>query len=84
MAEDRVGWGAAERAEIANHAANGSWTTVDRESELAHEGDLTSRHNSPTATYIYITEGVTRAKPGLPDRYNIYEPAGRATHTHVE
>eukprot|EP00965_Chrysotila_dentata_P042245 1401215-Pleurochrysis_carterae.AAC.1 len=30
MAEDRVGWGAAERAEIANHAANGSWTTVDR------------------------------------------------------
>eukprot|EP00965_Chrysotila_dentata_P002657 86533-Pleurochrysis_carterae.AAC.3 len=30
MAEDRVGWGQAERAEIANHAANGSWTVIDR------------------------------------------------------
>eukprot|EP00965_Chrysotila_dentata_P120892 3998226-Pleurochrysis_carterae.AAC.1 len=30
MAEDRIGWGAAERAEIVNHAKNGSWTLVDR------------------------------------------------------
>eukprot|EP00965_Chrysotila_dentata_P151027 4991181-Pleurochrysis_carterae.AAC.1 len=31
MAEDRVGWGTAERAEISNHhASNGSWTTIDR------------------------------------------------------
>eukprot|EP00965_Chrysotila_dentata_P222801 6193190-Pleurochrysis_carterae.AAC.2 len=30
MAEDRIGWGTAERAEIANHASNGSWTTIDR------------------------------------------------------
>eukprot|EP00965_Chrysotila_dentata_P243710 6205574-Pleurochrysis_carterae.AAC.1 len=30
MAEDRVGWGQAERAEIANHAANDSWTMIDR------------------------------------------------------
>eukprot|EP00965_Chrysotila_dentata_P068254 2256888-Pleurochrysis_carterae.AAC.1 len=26
MAVDRVGWGQAERAEITNYAANGSWT----------------------------------------------------------
>eukprot|EP00965_Chrysotila_dentata_P034887 1161366-Pleurochrysis_carterae.AAC.1 len=30
MAKDRVGWGTAERAEIANHANNGSWTLIDR------------------------------------------------------
>eukprot|EP00965_Chrysotila_dentata_P131986 4363668-Pleurochrysis_carterae.AAC.1 len=30
MAEDRVGWGQAERAEIAKHAANDSWTVIDR------------------------------------------------------
>eukprot|EP00965_Chrysotila_dentata_P073066 2414566-Pleurochrysis_carterae.AAC.1 len=30
MAEDRIGWGTAERAEIANHANNGSWTLIDR------------------------------------------------------
>eukprot|EP00965_Chrysotila_dentata_P111827 3698368-Pleurochrysis_carterae.AAC.1 len=30
MAEDRIGWGTAERAKIANHASNGSWTTIDR------------------------------------------------------
>eukprot|EP00965_Chrysotila_dentata_P066620 2206284-Pleurochrysis_carterae.AAC.4 len=30
MAEERVGWGAAERAKIANHANNGNWTTIDR------------------------------------------------------
>eukprot|EP00965_Chrysotila_dentata_P075984 2511214-Pleurochrysis_carterae.AAC.1 len=30
MAEDRVGWGSAERAEIANHQNNKSWTTIDR------------------------------------------------------
>eukprot|EP00965_Chrysotila_dentata_P043223 1435953-Pleurochrysis_carterae.AAC.1 len=30
MAEDRIGWGAAERAEIANHADNSSWTLIDR------------------------------------------------------
>eukprot|EP00965_Chrysotila_dentata_P097391 3219290-Pleurochrysis_carterae.AAC.1 len=30
MAEDRVGWGSAERAEIANHQNNESWTTIDR------------------------------------------------------
>eukprot|EP00965_Chrysotila_dentata_P207775 6184323-Pleurochrysis_carterae.AAC.1 len=30
MAEDRVRWEAAERAEIANHAHNGSWTLIDR------------------------------------------------------
>eukprot|EP00965_Chrysotila_dentata_P038381 1275423-Pleurochrysis_carterae.AAC.1 len=30
MAEDRIGWGTAERAEIANHADNGSWTLIDR------------------------------------------------------
>eukprot|EP00965_Chrysotila_dentata_P124889 4128586-Pleurochrysis_carterae.AAC.1 len=30
MAEDRVGWGSAERAEIANHQKNKSWTTIDR------------------------------------------------------
>eukprot|EP00965_Chrysotila_dentata_P159411 5266371-Pleurochrysis_carterae.AAC.1 len=30
MAEDHVGWSAAERAEIANHHANRSWTYVDR------------------------------------------------------
>eukprot|EP00965_Chrysotila_dentata_P024752 820657-Pleurochrysis_carterae.AAC.8 len=30
MAEDRVGWGSAERAEIANHPSNKSWTTIDR------------------------------------------------------
>eukprot|EP00965_Chrysotila_dentata_P075129 2481937-Pleurochrysis_carterae.AAC.1 len=37
------------------------------ESELAYEGDLTSRHISPAATYIHTTEGVTRVIPGLPD-----------------
>eukprot|EP00965_Chrysotila_dentata_P028470 945756-Pleurochrysis_carterae.AAC.1 len=30
MAEDHVGWSAAERTEIANHAANRSWVYVDR------------------------------------------------------
>eukprot|EP00965_Chrysotila_dentata_P087688 2895032-Pleurochrysis_carterae.AAC.1 len=30
MAEDRIGWGSAERSEIDNHAKNGSWTLVDR------------------------------------------------------
>eukprot|EP00965_Chrysotila_dentata_P181258 5983302-Pleurochrysis_carterae.AAC.1 len=30
MADDHVGWSAAERAEIANHAANRSWVYVDR------------------------------------------------------
>eukprot|EP00965_Chrysotila_dentata_P103464 3414640-Pleurochrysis_carterae.AAC.1 len=30
MAEDADGWRAAERAEIANHAANGSWSMIDR------------------------------------------------------
>eukprot|EP00965_Chrysotila_dentata_P049714 1648727-Pleurochrysis_carterae.AAC.1 len=30
MAEDADGWKAAERAEIANHAANGSWSVIDR------------------------------------------------------
>eukprot|EP00965_Chrysotila_dentata_P059289 1968116-Pleurochrysis_carterae.AAC.1 len=30
MAEDRIGWGEAERAKIANHANNGSWTLIDR------------------------------------------------------
>eukprot|EP00965_Chrysotila_dentata_P023045 763556-Pleurochrysis_carterae.AAC.1 len=30
MAEDREGWGAAERAESANHGNNGSWTLIDR------------------------------------------------------
>eukprot|EP00965_Chrysotila_dentata_P147541 4871090-Pleurochrysis_carterae.AAC.2 len=30
MAEDRIGWGEAERAEIANHANNGSWTLIHR------------------------------------------------------
>eukprot|EP00965_Chrysotila_dentata_P137972 4563561-Pleurochrysis_carterae.AAC.1 len=30
MADDHVGWCAAERAEIANHAANRSWVYVDR------------------------------------------------------
>eukprot|EP00965_Chrysotila_dentata_P017219 571434-Pleurochrysis_carterae.AAC.3 len=30
MAQDRIGWGAAERAEIANHAASKIWTTIDR------------------------------------------------------
>eukprot|EP00965_Chrysotila_dentata_P163660 5404176-Pleurochrysis_carterae.AAC.1 len=29
MADDRIGWGTAERAEIANHANNGSWTLID-------------------------------------------------------
>eukprot|EP00965_Chrysotila_dentata_P139609 4615605-Pleurochrysis_carterae.AAC.1 len=29
MAEHRIGWGAAERAEIDSHAKNGSWTLVD-------------------------------------------------------
>eukprot|EP00965_Chrysotila_dentata_P060769 2013883-Pleurochrysis_carterae.AAC.1 len=33
MADDAVGWSAAERAEIENHAANSSWTVIDR-SEL--------------------------------------------------
>eukprot|EP00965_Chrysotila_dentata_P043023 1428543-Pleurochrysis_carterae.AAC.1 len=33
MAEDSEGWSAAERAEIANHESNGSWTLIDR-SEL--------------------------------------------------
>eukprot|EP00965_Chrysotila_dentata_P029810 991224-Pleurochrysis_carterae.AAC.1 len=39
MAEDRVGWGGAERPEIANHAANGSWTSIDR-SELPNNRSL--------------------------------------------
>eukprot|EP00965_Chrysotila_dentata_P177573 5866140-Pleurochrysis_carterae.AAC.1 len=30
MAEDRVGWGGAERSKIDNHAKNGSWTLIDR------------------------------------------------------
>eukprot|EP00965_Chrysotila_dentata_P102997 3399874-Pleurochrysis_carterae.AAC.1 len=30
MTEDRLGWSTAERAEIANHKNNGSWTTIDR------------------------------------------------------
>eukprot|EP00965_Chrysotila_dentata_P225454 6194768-Pleurochrysis_carterae.AAC.3 len=30
LAEDREGWTTAERAEIANHKANGSWTMIDR------------------------------------------------------
>eukprot|EP00965_Chrysotila_dentata_P044404 1475984-Pleurochrysis_carterae.AAC.1 len=30
MADDHVGWSAAERAEIANHASNRSWTYIDR------------------------------------------------------
>eukprot|EP00965_Chrysotila_dentata_P232970 6199295-Pleurochrysis_carterae.AAC.2 len=30
MAENAAGWAAAERAEIANHKANGSWTLMDR------------------------------------------------------
>eukprot|EP00965_Chrysotila_dentata_P178016 5880610-Pleurochrysis_carterae.AAC.1 len=30
MADDRAGWTAAERAEIANHSSNRSWTYVDR------------------------------------------------------
>eukprot|EP00965_Chrysotila_dentata_P185543 6125594-Pleurochrysis_carterae.AAC.1 len=30
MAEDRVGWGQAERAWIANYAGNRSWTLIDR------------------------------------------------------
>eukprot|EP00965_Chrysotila_dentata_P121608 4020175-Pleurochrysis_carterae.AAC.4 len=29
MAEDRIGWGGAERAEITNHTNNGSWTMID-------------------------------------------------------
>eukprot|EP00965_Chrysotila_dentata_P047363 1571569-Pleurochrysis_carterae.AAC.1 len=33
MADDKVGWSAAERAEIENHANNNSWTVIDR-SEL--------------------------------------------------
>eukprot|EP00965_Chrysotila_dentata_P122488 4048089-Pleurochrysis_carterae.AAC.3 len=28
--EDREGWTAAERAKIANHKANGSWSMIDR------------------------------------------------------
>eukprot|EP00965_Chrysotila_dentata_P068335 2259849-Pleurochrysis_carterae.AAC.1 len=30
MADDRAGWSAAERAEIANHQSNRSWTYIDR------------------------------------------------------
>eukprot|EP00965_Chrysotila_dentata_P162562 5367884-Pleurochrysis_carterae.AAC.1 len=30
MADDHIGWSAAERAEIANHASNCSWTYIDR------------------------------------------------------
>eukprot|EP00965_Chrysotila_dentata_P115778 3826318-Pleurochrysis_carterae.AAC.1 len=30
MAEDHIGWSAAERAEIANHVSNQSWTYIDR------------------------------------------------------
>eukprot|EP00965_Chrysotila_dentata_P002518 81550-Pleurochrysis_carterae.AAC.2 len=30
MADDHVGWGAAERAEIGNHISNRSWTYIDR------------------------------------------------------
>eukprot|EP00965_Chrysotila_dentata_P164559 5432276-Pleurochrysis_carterae.AAC.1 len=39
MADDHVGWSAAERAEIANHAANGSWTYIDR-SDVPQERSL--------------------------------------------
>eukprot|EP00965_Chrysotila_dentata_P084481 2789357-Pleurochrysis_carterae.AAC.1 len=39
MAEDRIGWGAAERAEIANYASNGSWTLIDR-SDVPHDRSL--------------------------------------------
>eukprot|EP00965_Chrysotila_dentata_P126696 4190001-Pleurochrysis_carterae.AAC.1 len=39
MADDAAGWSAAERAEIANHAANGSWTLIDR-SQLPHGRSL--------------------------------------------
>eukprot|EP00965_Chrysotila_dentata_P071396 2359649-Pleurochrysis_carterae.AAC.1 len=30
LADDEKGWTAAERAEIANHQSNGSWTMIDR------------------------------------------------------
>eukprot|EP00965_Chrysotila_dentata_P053360 1770605-Pleurochrysis_carterae.AAC.1 len=30
IADDHVGWSAAERAEIANHMSNRSWTYIDR------------------------------------------------------
>eukprot|EP00965_Chrysotila_dentata_P239190 6202953-Pleurochrysis_carterae.AAC.1 len=30
LIEDREGWAAAERADIASHRANGSWTMIDR------------------------------------------------------
>eukprot|EP00965_Chrysotila_dentata_P176158 5816353-Pleurochrysis_carterae.AAC.1 len=39
MADDHVGWSAAERAEIANHAANKSWTYIDR-SDVPRERTL--------------------------------------------
>eukprot|EP00965_Chrysotila_dentata_P043423 1443817-Pleurochrysis_carterae.AAC.3 len=42
MADDHVGWSAAERAEIANHAANGSWTCIDR-SDVPHGRSLVRR-----------------------------------------
>eukprot|EP00965_Chrysotila_dentata_P211332 6186409-Pleurochrysis_carterae.AAC.1 len=32
LRDDRAGWTAAERAEIANHASNGSWELIDRSS----------------------------------------------------
>eukprot|EP00965_Chrysotila_dentata_P036884 1227566-Pleurochrysis_carterae.AAC.1 len=30
LTDDAAGWTAAERAEIANHNTNGSWTMIDR------------------------------------------------------
>eukprot|EP00965_Chrysotila_dentata_P153584 5076206-Pleurochrysis_carterae.AAC.1 len=30
MSQDATGWAAPERAEIANHQSNGSWTLMDR------------------------------------------------------
>eukprot|EP00965_Chrysotila_dentata_P122888 4061698-Pleurochrysis_carterae.AAC.1 len=32
LRDDRDGWSAAERAEIANHESNGSWELIDRSS----------------------------------------------------
>eukprot|EP00965_Chrysotila_dentata_P150628 4975983-Pleurochrysis_carterae.AAC.1 len=32
LRDDRAGWTAAERAEIANHSSNGSWELIDRSS----------------------------------------------------
>eukprot|EP00965_Chrysotila_dentata_P039901 1325529-Pleurochrysis_carterae.AAC.1 len=39
LRDDRAGWTAAERAEIANHAANGSWQLIDR-SQVPHGRSL--------------------------------------------